>query len=306
MKTKHALLYSACQLVLILIGLAACTDHLTLPGTPGSTVDRLRVKSLTLALPNNQSSVSLLRYDAQNRLSSILIYQTPDSTVAPVEYSTYQYDSQNRLTQFRREIVLRPTGSSPNLVEQYDYRYNAAGQVEGVSHPSGYSATFRYNGNQLVSSVENFSIPVNISYNESNQFTFSGGNLTTTNSTTRIVLRGPLLETTSTLTSTYDNKRNPFFGIYIIPAPYAQGFFNPNNANFSQPTYYGGFGNQLNLSMNNRLTSNVSTTSNTSGTPTNTSTSYQYTYNTADLPITRQTTVNGAVTETLRFEYEPY
>ncbi len=289
-----------------LVGLSACTDHLTMPGTPGSTDARLRVKSLTLDLPNNQSKVSLFRYDAQNRLNLILTYQTPDSTVAPVEYTTYQYDGQNRLTQLRREVVLRPTGIAPNLVEQYDYRYNAAGQVEGVSHPSGYGVTFRYNGNQLTGSSENFSISANISYNENNQFTYTSSNLTAVNTTTRTILRGPALETTSTTASTYDNKRNPFYGIYMILGPYQGGLFSPQSGSFSQYTYYSGFGNLLNLSLNNALTSNTSTTSNTSSTPTNALVSYQYTYNAADLPITRQTTVNGAVTETLRFDYEPY
>ena len=90
MKTKRISWPTVTLFGLILISLAACTDQFTLPDTPGSTTRRFRVRSLTLDLLNNLQKVSLFRYDGQNRLSSILTYQTPDSSVAPVEYSTYQ------------------------------------------------------------------------------------------------------------------------------------------------------------------------------------------------------------------------
>ena len=112
---------------LILLGtnLIACIDH-DLPKP-----DRLRAKSLVRILPEapQVKHISMLRYDNQGRLGSIYTYQTPDSANAQTETSTYQYDSQGRLSEMVR--ILSNGGS-----ERYVYGYDGTGRL----------ATIRYTG----------------------------------------------------------------------------------------------------------------------------------------------------------------
>lgn len=292
---------------LLVGGLSACTDHRVPAVTPGSTTTRLRVKTLTLDLPDNKAKVSAFRYDGQGRLSSILTYQTPDSTVSVIEYNNYQYDGQNRLTQLRREVFGNPRTDPPG-VEQYEYSYNAAGQVSGLLYRSrgeliftvglGYTATNLLSGNG-----KRFIIP-GIDYRETNGFVFTGNNPTTINKSITVIARGgPPMTSSSTATLTYDDKANPFYGVYVIPAPFPSGFANPTfGPNFIVDTYFGGVDNALNLGKNNVLTQG-------GGTPQGGTALYQYQYNAADLPTVRvRTTTVGAVAtvQTLRFEYESY
>lgn len=300
----------------------SCSDHRIPAVTPGSTTTRLRVKTLTQELPDNKAKVSSFRYDAQGRLSSILTYQTPDSTASVIEYSTYQYDGQNRLTGLRREVVLHPRGSGPNPVEQYIYSYNAAGQVSGISYLNGGdggSLALVYNSdNQLVRGTGAFPILLTgFTFMESFQFTFTGKNLVNSNKQNNVFTRGgPVITVTTAKTFAHDNKVNPFYGVYVIPAPYVDRFINTASAPGSPYTYFGGVDNVLNLSQNNVLTEVFTSSSSNSGTPTGPpftmSTTYQYQYNAADLPTVRTKTSpfpdpnTGLTVETLRFEYESY
>ncbi|MDB5239694.1 MAG: hypothetical protein JWP57_319 [Spirosoma sp.] len=296
-------------------GLLSCSDHPIQPlVTPGSAANRLRVKTLTLDLPNNQAKVSSFRYDGQGRLSQILTYQTPDSAVSTIEYNNYTYDGQNRLTGLRREVVLYPRGSGPNSIDQYTYIYNAAGQVSGLNRSNSFSLTFTYNGaNQLVSSSRFYGI-AGLSVTGFNSFTFTGNNLTSVSDRRNIPLRsGSDPNATRVDIYTHDDKINPFYGVYLIPAPYPIG--NAGAADMVR-TYFGGIDNFLNLSRNNVLTQQSTiTTDYFFPTPSSTSYTessvYQYQYNVANLPIVRTktstTSLNNTVAvETLHFEYESY
>lgn len=99
-------------------------------------------------------------------------------------------------------------------------------------------------------------------------------------------------------TYTFDDKLDPFYGVFIIPAP---GVFLPfaSSPGALSPFYmlYGGIDNTLNLSQNNVLSAVSSN---------GTTTQYSYTYNAANLPASRTTTLNSVVTEVLRFGYESY
>lgn len=276
-----------------------CSDHRFPDITPGSGTARLRVKSLTKELPNSLARVSKFTYDNQGWLSSIITYQTPDSSLAEVENSIYQYDGQNRLTQLRHEAIRYPRGSQPNSVEVYAYSYNTTGPVTGLSHSPGepgYVLTFGYNATgKLASSGRSYSTG-GLRIRGTDLFTFTGNNLTGINvSRTFAGMGGPEMTSTFSRTFTHDDKVNPFYGSYIIPAAYPDGFANPRLSPGLLYTYFGGIDNMLNLSQNNPLSGYF-----------NGDLTYQYQYNTANLPTVRTTIANSATTETLRFEYESY
>ena len=295
---------------LLLIGLfISCKDHLT----PGSPSDRLRVKSITQAISPNAitggttsvTTVSEFTYDLQGRLASINTNQTPDNTIGPVEKSVYQYDAQNRFIQLRRDIDTR-NPNNPTLYEVYKYSYNAAGQVSGINYTNSNNGTFfnvnlNYNGvNQLIGSTKSFSFAP-LSYQRAQTYSYTGNNLTgiVTNTQTNFSPSG-----TSNITYTFDDKVNPFYGVYLIPAPLPNTSFPSllSGNGFTYYTYYGGLDNPLNLSQNNLLNAQ----------PLSQPTTYTYTYNGANLPTSRVTTATNtasnitAVIETLYYTYESY
>ncbi len=288
-------------LVLVVLAglLTTCVDHRIPDIAPGSTTLRQRVKTITQQLPNTQNTeVSSFNYDTQNRLASILTFQTPDSSVAPVELSVYQYDAQNRLTQLRREIVRRAP-YLPSPVELYTLTYNALGQVSGLNYANGFSLVLNYNAaNQLTSSSRNFQTG-GLTQRGWDAFTFTGDNLTALNSPREYSDRsaGGYIGYGNSRTFTYDDRLNPFFGNYIIPAPYPEGFVNLTGGTRAVVTYFGGVDNALTLSPHNVLTEVISD---------RTTHTYQYQYNAANLPTVRTRTTNGVVSETLRFDYEGY
>ena len=294
-------------------GLYTCADHRFPDITPGSTVARLRVKTLTEELPNNLARVSAFRYDGQSRLSSVISYQTPDSSVAPVQYGVYQYDGQNRLTQLRRESVPfpRPQSNPFYPVEQYSYSYNAMGQVSQISYLNGLTWAYTYNSaNQLASATTGYSHP-RFTIEGNLQFTFTGRNLTQTTGGTGIRFQGmPPGSFTgfpgvSSATYTHDDKVNPFYGVYVIPSA-LRGFVNILLSPSTPGALFGGTDNVLTLSQNNVLSETPPAGS------FGESITYQYQYNAANLPTVRIRTStfpppNNTVTvETLRFEYETY
>ena len=300
-------------LLLMTGGLWACFDHRIPSITPGSPTTRMRVKTLTLDLPNNQAKVGSFTYDGQGRLNSILTYQTPDSTISDIQYSNYQYDGQNRLTQLRRSVLPhpRPQGSQLNFIEQYSYSYNATGQVSQISHSGGLTWTFGYNSiEQLTNGNVFFSHP-RFSIRGALAFTFTGNNLTQTVGGTGITFQGmPPGSSTgfpgvSTATYTHDDKLNPFYGVFVIPSPFG-GPANILSGPNIPTTLFGGIDNVLNLSQNNVLTDTPPSGSFRE------SITYQYQYNAANLPTVRIKTStfpapNNTVTvETLRFGYESY
>ncbi|WP_461073917.1 hypothetical protein [Spirosoma horti] len=278
--------------LLFVFVLAGCGDHRIPSITPGSVTSRLRVKKITQDMPNNTAKVSLFRYDAQGHLGSIIAYQTPDSTIAPVENNVYQYDAQNRLTQLNRTVV----GAGVDY-EVYKYFYNAAGQVSSLGFSNAnpiyiWSITPVYDAdNRLTGSSKSFSVP-GVSARDNSTFTYTGNNLTFATITGSAVQKGAQLPSqTVNVTYTYDNGINPFYGVFVIPAP-SQYASPPSGVFIGSYTYYGGLSNLLNLSQNNVLSDGANT--------------YTYTYNSANLPTSRITAYDGHVTETLHYEYESY
>ncbi|GAB2554638.1 hypothetical protein [Spirosoma areae] len=274
----------------------SCIDHRVPVVSPGSGPERLRVKTITQETPNSPTKVSAFKYDSQNRLSLIIGYETPDSSVAPVENTTYQYDGQNRLTQVQHTFVRRaPLYSFDG--DTYTYSYNGAGQVSNLRHsPSTLSISPSYtSGNQ----PSGYGKSVNVAgliYSAGGTFAFTGNNLTLATATVKIIRLGgpmvPVVDGTTSTPFTFDDKVNPFYGVFLIPAP---GRFGPgvgNAATSTIYTYYGGIDNLFNLSQNNVLSAG--------------STTYNYAYNSANLPTIRITTTGGTAVETLYYEYETY
>jgi len=273
--------------------LLSCRDHPNPDIAPGSISARLRVKALTLQLPNNTAKISAFRYDQQGRLRVIHTYQSPDSTVADIENSVYLYDAQNRLVQLRREAILFPLGSLPNPVELYTFGYNAVGMLTDLAYLNGFSLTFGYdNANRLTNSRREWGYR-RYELRGTDTLTYTGNNVT------RVLTN--LFFTTNTRsvsTYSYDTKVNPFYGFFVIPAPYPEGFVNlERTLGGTVKTYFGGVDNLLNLSQNNVL----SESSTLIGTVT-----YQYDYNSANLPAVRRAMANGVLKETVLFEYEAY
>ena len=279
--------------------LISCMDHRLPVITPGS--NQLRVKSITRQLTSGSSlsTVSAFSYDNQNRISSILGFQLPDSTAAPVENTVYQYNAQNRLAQVQHSEIRR--GSIPTLrSETYTLAYEA-GNLSGIRNdPStfGISATYDATNRPLrfVKSV----VPVGgLQYSDSGSFTFTGNNLTSSSEKVLFLRLGeprPIADFTTDITYTFDDKLNPFYGAFIVPV---LGSYQPGliQGGGTATTLYGGLSNWLNFSQNNVVSAVASNG------PT---TAYSYTYNAANLPITRITTTNGNVTELLRYDYESY
>ena len=281
-----------------------CFDHRNTPVAPGETTARLRVKTITQELPDNKSWISQFSYDGQNRLALILAFQTPDSTVARVERTTYQYDGNNLLTQAQRRIVTRQP-LSPLREATYTYRYNSIGQVVSLIHaPSDRQLSFgSYSADGKPSSYSRPGSLSGLIISGGGSFTFTGSNLTMHSERFSVRRLGdppsaPDYGYSFQRTFTHDDRINPFYGVFIIPAPGVDpGGAFPGYANAFTDTYFGGTDNVLTLSPNNVLTQ-VTTN--------NSTTVYQYQYNGANLPTRRITAVEGSVTQTLNFTYETY
>ncbi|GAB3804413.1 hypothetical protein GCM10028819_35940 [Spirosoma humi] len=291
-------LYVALISLLMVAELLGCKDHLFI-ATPGAY--RLRVKTITQQVTSRASmnTVNTFSYDGQGKLRSILAYRSPDSTVAPVENTIYEYDGQNRLIKVQHAEVRRGSNS-----ETYTLSYNAAGQLSELANmPSTFSVSLQYNSANQVSSYNKGISVGGLRSTGGGSFTFTGHNLTSSYETFTVYASGgsptapPVYSRVTSTTYTFDDKPNPFYGVFIIPAsgvflPFAgSGAFGP----FS--VLYGGIDNTLNLSQNNVLSA-----VNANGT----TTVYSYTYNAANLPDSRTTTTNGALIDVLRFDYESY
>lgn len=241
--------------------------------------------------------MSAFKYDAKGRLSLIVGYQTPDSSIAPIENTVFQYNDQNRLTQVQHAQVRRGSAS-----ETYTLTYNGEGQVVGVQNmPSTVSVTIQYNAaNQPSTYTKGLNVS-GLTANGNGSFTFTGNNVTASTDLFVVSRLGepssaPKYGWSANTTFAYDTKLNPFYGVFIIPAP---GVFLPAAGVGSFGpfyTYYGGIDNQLNFSQNNvasAINGGVVTL-------------YSYTYNAANLPTKRVTASGNSVLETLYFDYENY
>ncbi|QDK80131.1 hypothetical protein EXU85_16575 [Spirosoma sp. KCTC 42546] len=281
------------SILLLIIGFWGCTDHRIPVVTPGAS--RLRVKTITQEGPNGTSKISAFNYDSQGRLSLIIGYQAPDSSTTPVENTVFQYDGQNRLTQALHSEVRRGSRS-----ETYTLAYNAAGQLSGIGNsPSTFGVGLQYNTpNQIT-----YNKGINVGGLQSSgggSFTFTGNNLTSSTDVFSIIRLGgpniPVYNRSISTTYAFDEKINPFYGAFVIPAPGV--FLPPAGVGSFGPfyTYYGGIDNQFNFSQNN-----VASAITGGGV-----TLYSYLYNAANLPTKRVTATGNSVVETLYFEYENY
>lgn len=296
-KTRHFL---GLIILLLIGGLYSCLDHRLPVITPGS--NQLRVKTIIQQSINQQATpgssvsvVSAFSYDNQNRISSILAYQLPDSTAAPVEKTIYQYDTQSRLTKVKHSDVRVASRS-----ETYTLTYEA-GNLSGIRNdPSTFGISTTYDATNHPANFTKSVVPLGgLQFSDSGSFTYTGNNLTASIEKVLFIRLGeprPLADYTVNTTYTYDDKLNPFYGAFIVPAlgSYQPGLLQGGGV---ASTLYGGIDNRLNFSQNNVLSA-VSDGG--------TTTTYAYTYNAANLPTTRLTTTGGGVTEIRRFEYEPY
>lgn len=306
-------------LLITLLGVA-CSDHRIPAVSPGLSTTKLRVKSIThlTGLPENQVKVSQFQYDDRGRLLTVIAYQVADSSQGPVERNTYQYDGQNRLIQHKR-IITRPL-SYKGTTEQHHLTYNSVGLIDQITYandidsPGTLKLIYTYqpqfnHANKLTSSAKitsqtffqnafpDYLIQADVHLSA---IQFTGDNLTSYHFQNTFATGSLLNIVDSDNALTYDDKINPFYGIYLIPLPlgYIQDI---RNGFFFYPAYYGGLDNLLIASRNNVLTE---TTSNAPSL-----TTYAYTYNGAGLPLTRikKILTNAAsVEEKLRFEFESY
>ncbi|GAB3883807.1 RHS repeat domain-containing protein [Spirosoma agri] len=309
MNARLALFLTFC---LLAGGLVSCFDHRFPDITPGSTPARLRVKSLTEELANNVVRITAFRYDPQGRLSSLVSFQPPDSSMVTIYYSNFRYDAQNRLIQLQRIAVPSPRpagGVVSGPVENYAYAYNGAGQVSSIAYTNGLTWSYTYNSdNRLASASAVYSHP-RFSIRGNLQFTFTGKNLTQTIGGTGITYQGMPPGTSvgfpgvHSADYTHDDKINPFYGLFVIPSA-ASGFVNILSGPSTPGALFGGTDSVLTLSQNNVLTE----------TPPSGYTAetirYQYQYNAANLPTerTKVTTFpnSSSTTDVLRFDYESY
>ncbi|WP_420150032.1 hypothetical protein [Spirosoma sp.] len=293
----------------------ACSDHRIPAVIPGLADARLRIKTITdvSGILYNPDKVSLFQYDSRGRLSTILAYQVVDSSKGPVERSDYQYDSQNRLILHQHQIK-RPlffTGTT----EYHRISYRENGQVATIEYYNDtdspgtpiliFTATPQFNSANKLQSYQKILSPfVNSSGvvlradKVLSTISFTGDNLTSYHfQGINNDLGSSIATVDSDITLTYDDKLNPFYGLYFIPAP--RGYIiNIRNGNFSAPYYYGGLDSWLTLSRNNALSSESTNAPSV--------TTYQYTYNPANLPTSRTIVVSSGVAEKLTFEYESY
>jgi hypothetical protein len=271
------------------------------PGQPGAREVRFRVKSLSEDLPDNAARITLFNYDNQNRLSSLLAYQTPDSLQANVERSTYQYDGQNRLIRQQRQLIVRPNTvffTAP-LVEAHQFAYNTTNQVSEIQFLSYYKpvAPGIYSVDPAVLNSPTTLTQLAmlhydqrgqlVSLNKQNYFQGSPGLVATTNTygytdqnlTSASMVTQVSGTQLSNISSTiaYDNQRNPFYGSYVIGR------------------YFGGISDFF---------QNLSTLSPHNITKLD-GVSYRYEYNAAGLPTVRYT-YSDKLVQTLRFTYEAY
>lgn len=310
--------YFICLLTLTM--LLACSDHRIPAVSPGSSATRLRVKTITqtIGLHNNQLKISSFGYDTQGRLSSILAFQIPDSSAGAVERNTYQYDAQNRLIQHQR-IITRPLFFK-GTIERHQFSYNTAGQLAEITYfndtdlPGSPILTFtaspQFTASNKLQSNQKLLNPTFIRGPFSDvrlrgdfllsNIIYTGDNLTAYHSQRIGNDVGSFISITdSDQKLTYDTKINPFYGLYVIPIPVGSIIDVRNNGYFNQ-SYYGGLDNLFNLSRNNVLSVETSNAPSL--------TTYEYTYNAADLPISRTTrsSFSNFIVEKISLDYESY
>ncbi len=267
---------------------------------PGLAAARLRVKSMSEALPGNSARLTTFMYDREGRLSGVQAVQTPDSTWATTERNYYQYDAKNQLIKHQHQIVVPASYTlvAP-LAEEHQFDYNTGGQLTEIRYKASngvplrpnqtivdlselegsgrlgyvlrpvYDAAKKVIGSQKAYSWQSTSATYVSDYSYTGDLVTGVRTLTTINGTTS----GP-----QTYALSYDTKINPFYGVYVVPG------------------YFGGIANWF-LNLSTLSPNNITRVEGVS---------YRYEYNSASLPTVRYTVIDDKVIQTLRFAYESY
>ncbi len=276
--------------LLLISLLVACSDH----RFPGLAPNRLRLKTLTEVIGSNQL-ISEFIYDGQGRLSNIKTYR---KDTARLEYTSYVYDNQNKLTQLQRTIQTHLTPDPPRTkTDSYTFSYGTGNQITEIRYTNNAVDSLNFickptynTANQIVgNSVESFN---GYQFNQfTTQFTYTNKNLTTARIT--FLPTGQVSE----FNFTYDTKVNPFYGIIM---PIATLNLDPVTISpvsvFVYPAKNDGIANLMSLNQNNPTSDGYY--------------DFVYTYNNLGLPTSRTAFRAGfpdrIVMGTLNFEYESY
>ena len=211
MNTSWLCKWIAC--LLLISGFSGCTNF------PFPTValgpDQQKVKVVTQELSGNTALVSVFKYDNTKRLRSIITYQTPDSTIAPVESSLYEYDSLNRLLRLKHDVIRRDNLGTMSQI--YTYSYDQTGEPAEIKYTKTdgmgglWSVGLVYGSSrQLVEDIEPSSLS-DFTTQESSTFTFMGSHLT-------LSKKVNYMSEKSDSTNAIDSNIKPFYGRFVIPA----------------------------------------------------------------------------------------
>ena len=267
---------------------------------PGSAAARLRVKSISEALPGNSARLTTFTYDRDGRLSGVQAVQTPDSTWATTERNYYQYDTKNRLIKHQHQIVVPASYTlvAP-LAEEHQFDYNTDGLLTEIRYKASSGVPLRpnqtivdlseldgsgrlgyvlrpvYDAAKKVIGSQKAYYWQSTSATYASDYSYTGDLVTGVR--TLMTINGTV-STPQTYSLSYDTKINPFYGVYVVPG------------------YFGGIANWF-LNLSTLSPNNITRVEGVS---------YRYEYNSANLPIVRYTVTDDKVIQTLRFAYESY
>ncbi|GAB3883336.1 hypothetical protein GCM10028825_07430 [Spirosoma agri] len=252
-------------------------------------------------MPDGKAKITAFTYDDQGRLSALLAYESPDSTVTWIEKNSYRYDNQNRLVLHQYQQIARLGSIFGPVSYQHEFGYSVTGQLNGIRYSYinyaqpgqtvidlGLLNTVnaltmvgfpRYNaaGQTVELKKVYYQQGQRANFDLTHEFSYSGADLSSVKTTSSGYQGSVPYSHTEQYSLTLDDKINPFYGVYVIPK------------------YFGGindyFQNLHTLSPNNVLTIGGLT--------------YRYEYNEAKLPTVRYT-YSDKLVETLRFSYESY
>lgn len=298
MKITYSL-FKIVFLTIMLVGVLSFKNHCTYG--PG----RLRIKSITGNKPYLKNTISVFQYEEHGRLSTVTSYQIPDSSSGTIEKSSYQYNSQGQLIEFKKRVFLHE-GSMKEYFVLFTYTYDSEGRISSFTsfHSNQgrgrqFTKTFKYDLlNRISGSAITPTLPEHneLRYKQFNDLAYTGDNVTS-NMYSESHYEGTTISSGyGKIIYAFDTNVNPFYGFPIIPAP----------GSFSGQFYeFYSFDNLLSLSKNNLLSIKLDNENKSTNMYVSTIT-YAYTYNAQKMPTSRTTTINGKTDEKLTFVYESY
>lgn len=185
----------------------------------------------------------------------------------PAEEHQFDYNTDGQLTEIRYKAS-NGVPLCPNQTIVGLSELDCSGRFSYVLRPI-YDAAKKVIGSQKAYSWQSTSATYVSDYSYTGDLVTSVRTLTTINGTTS----GP-----QTYALSYDTKINPFYGVYVVPG------------------YFGGIANWF-LNLSTLSPNNITRVEGVS---------YQYEYNSANLPTMRYTIIEDKVIQTLRLAYESY